>query len=349
MNKDFLALDGAIGGGQVLRSALSLSMLTGQPFCIQNIRAKRSRPGLLRQHLTAVQAAAQICSAEVHGAELGSQQLAFSPGAIRGGDYRFAIGSAGSCTLVLQTLLPALLRADAPSTLHISGGTHNPMAPPADFLLLAWLPLLRRMGAQAEMQLLRHGFMPAGGGEIAVQIRPSQLQPLHLSSPGAQLSQNARALLTGIPGHVAERELERVARRLKWPEQELHFVWLDQDMGPGNVLLLEVSCEQVTEIFSAVGQHGTRAEQVADRAIGQLREWLSSGTAVDEHLADQLLLPLAMAGGGRFTTPRMTDHLQSNIQVLKHFLPIDVRHSTCCRGTLLIELEAVGADTSSDR
>lgn len=175
MNKDFLELDGAIGGGQVLRSALSLSMLSGRPFRIINIRARRSRPGLLRQHLTAVQAAAQICSAEVQGAELGSQRLSFHPGAICGGDYRFAIGSAGSCTLVLQTLLPALLQANAPSSLQISGGTHNPLAPPADFIQQAWLPLLRRMGARVEMQLLRHGFVPAGGGEIAMQIAPAQL------------------------------------------------------------------------------------------------------------------------------------------------------------------------------
>lgn len=338
MNKDFLELDGAIGGGQVLRSALSLSMLSGRPFCIRNIRAKRSRPGLLRQHLTAVQAAAQICSAETSGVELGSQQLSFCPGAIRGGDYRFAIGSAGSCTLVLQTLLPALLQADAPSTLQISGGTHNPLAPPADFLQLAWLPLLRRMGARVEMQLLRHGFMPAGGGELAVQVEPSRLQPLHLESPGAPRSQRARALLAGIPGHVGERELERVARRLKWPEQALEFSWLEQDEGPGNALLLEVVCEEVTEVFSAFGQSGVRAEQVADRAIDQLRDWQRSGAAVGEHLADQLLLPMALAGGGSLTTPRLSDHLSSNIEVLRRFLPLDIRCDSTASGSLRISL-----------
>ena len=339
MNKDILELDGAIGGGQVLRSALSLSMLRGRPFSIHNIRAKRSRPGLLRQHLTAVQAAAQICSAEVQGVELGSQQLNFKPGAIRGGDYHFAIGSAGSCTLVLQTLLPALLRADAPSTLRISGGTHNPLAPPADFLQLAWLPLLRRMGAQVDMQLLRHGFAPAGGGAIQVQITPSSLQPLHLSEPGAVRRQQARALLAGVPGHVGERELARVAWRLRWPQEDLQFAWLEQDEGPGNALLLEITCEQVTEVFSAFGQSGVHAERVADSAIDQAREWLQSGAAVAEHLADQLLLPMALAGGGSLTTPRMTDHLESNIQVLRNFLPVDIRASKTDKGALLIELE----------
>ncbi|MBD9426832.1 RNA 3'-terminal phosphate cyclase [Pseudomonas sp. PDM15] len=340
MNKDILELDGAIGGGQVLRSALSLSTLSGRPFSIHNIRAKRSRPGLLRQHLTAVQAAAQICSAEVQGVELGSQQLSFKPGAIRGGDYHFAIGSAGSCTLVLQTLLPALLRADAPSRLQISGGTHNPLAPPADFLQLAWLPLLRRMGAQVDMQLLRHGFAPAGGGAIQAQITPSPLQPLHLGEPGAVLRQQARALLAGVPGHVGERELARVARRLRWPQEDLQFAWLGQDEGPGNALLLEIVCERVTEVFSAFGQSGVRAERVADSAIDQAREWLQSGAAVAEHLADQLLLPMALAGGGSLTTPRMTEHLESSIQVLRKFLPVDIRASITDKGALLIELEA---------
>lgn len=338
MNKDIVKLDGAIGGGQVLRSALSLSMLSGQPFHIHSIRARRSRPGLLRQHLTAVQAAAQICSAEIQGAELGSQQLSFRPGSIRGGDYRFAIGSAGSCTLVLQTLLPALLRGDAPSTLHIAGGTHNPLAPPADFLLLAWLPLLRRMGARVNMQLLRHGFAPAGGGAIAVQVEPSALFPLHLGEPGKEIHRQAKALLAGVPGHVGERELAQIARRLKWPQEELKFTWLEQDEGPGNALLLEIACEQVTEVFSACGQSGTRAEQVADRAIDQARDWLQSRAAVAEHLADQLLLPMAMSGGGSLTTPRMTEHLESNIQVLRQFLPIDIRTGKTDRGALLIEL-----------
>src|SRR3989338_4717725 len=142
MHKDFLKLDGAIGGGQVLRSALSLSMVSGRAFSIVNIRAQRSRPGLLRQHLTAVLAAAEVCGAQVEGAQLGSMNLSFRPGAIQAGDYSFSIGTAGSCTLVLQTLLPALLHAPDNSCLRISGGTHNPAAPPSDFLQQAWLPLL---------------------------------------------------------------------------------------------------------------------------------------------------------------------------------------------------------------
>ena len=340
MNTDFLELDGALGGGQVLRSALSLSMITGRPFHIRNIRARRSRPGLLRQHLTAVVAAAELSSAQVEGAQMGSQRLSFVPGALRGGDYRFAIGSAGSCTLVLQTLLPALLAAETPSRVHISGGTHNPLAPSADFLQLAWLPLLRQMGARVEMQLLRHGFAPAGGGEIAVQVEPSQLRPLHLQAPGKVVSQRARALLAGVPGHVGERELGRVERRLRWPRENLVFDWLDQDQGPGNALLLEVQCEHLTEVFCAFGMPGVRAEQVADRAIDPLRSWLHSGTAVAEHLADQLLLPMALAGGGSLSTPCLSDHLRSNIEVLRLFLPLRIEVATRPLGGVEIRLAA---------
>jgi RNA 3'-terminal phosphate cyclase (ATP) len=322
MNKDVIELDGSIGGGQVLRTGLSLAMVCGLALHIKNIRAKRSRPGLMRQHLTAVLAAAEICGAVVDGAELGSQELLFAPGPIKGGNYRFAIGTAGSCTLVLQTLLPALLRAAEPSTVHISGGTHNPLAPPFDFLQDAWLPLLRRMGAQVELQLLRHGFVPAGGGELAAFIQPSRLQPLDLLERGALLRQEARALLAGVPGSVAERELERVGKRLAIETSGRNIVWLDAEQGPGNALLLQFDCEALTEVFCAFGQSGVRAEAVADRAVEQARAWLQSTAAVAEHLADQLLLPMALAGGGSFTTLRMTEHIHSNIAVIETVLPV---------------------------
>lgn len=324
MKQDVIEIDGAIGGGQVLRSALSLSMVTGRALRIKNIRAKRSKPGLLRQHLTSVLAAAEVCQAKVEGAELGSQQLTFEPGPIRGGDYRFAIGSAGSCTLVLQTLLPALLHAPQPSRVSISGGTHNPMAPPSDALERAWFPQLRRMGAQVELQLQRHGFVPAGGGELTLFVQPSPLQPLHLPQRGKLLEQRATALIAGVPWSVAERELERVAKRLGFTAEQLQVSQLDPEHGPGNVLLLEFACEHVTEVFSGFGQSSLRAEIVAERAIDQARAWLKSEAAVAEHLADQLLLPMALAGGGSFSTPRMTEHLRSNIAVIERFLPVRI-------------------------
>ncbi len=324
MNKDLIELDGAEGGGQILRSALSLSMITGKALRIVNIRGRRSRPGLLRQHLTAVRAAAEISGAAVDGAELGSRSLTFRPGAIRGGDYRFTIGSAGSAVLVLQTLLPALLFADAPSRLAISGGTHNPLAPPADFIERSWLPLLRRMGAHVDFELLRHGFMPAGGGELAVRVQPGELQPLHLMEVGPERSRSARVLLTGVPGHVAEREMERVRRHKGWSTASTKVVRLPEDQGPGNALLLDIECEHLTLVFCAFGQPGISAERVADQALRQADAWRGSGTAVDEHLADQLLLPMALAGGGSFTTPLLSDHLRCNRAVIEAFLPVRI-------------------------
>ncbi|AXI60898.1 RNA 3'-terminal phosphate cyclase [Pseudomonas kribbensis] len=324
MKQDVIELDGAIGGGQVLRSALSLSMVTGRPFRIERIRAKRSRPGLLRQHLTAVMAAAQVCGARTQGAELGSQALSFEPGPIRGGEYRFAIGTAGSCTLVLQTLLPALLRAPQASRVWISGGTHNPLAPPTDFLTRSWLPLMRRMGAEIDLELLRHGFVPAGGGEIEVTVQPSKLSALHVCDRGSALSQKAFALTAGLASDIARRELDRVARRLDVRPAAMNAISLDPDCGPGNVLLLEYAFEHVTEVFSAFGQASLRAEAVADVAINQADAWLRSGAAVAEHLADQLLLPMALAGSGSFTTPGMTEHLHSNIAVIERFLPVSI-------------------------
>lgn len=340
MKKDMIELDGAMGGGQVLRSGLSLSMLTGRALRIGNIRAKRSRPGLLRQHLTAVLAAAEVCGATVDGAQLGSQSLYFEPGPIRGGDFRFAIGTAGSCSLVLQALLPALLRAPEPSRVLISGGTHNPLAPPFEFLERAWLPLLRRMGAKVELQLLRHGFVPAGGGELEVFVQPSTLQPLHLTSRGEVLERDARVLLAGIAEGVAARELARVACRLHLPEEACSTIFIDSADSPGNVLLLEYRCEQLSELFCAFGQVNMRSEAVADVAINAARRWLNSQAAVAEHLADQLLLPMAMAGGGSFTTPKMTEHLQSNMQVIEAFLPLKMRCTSDADGVLRVECRA---------
>ncbi|ROO00964.1 RNA 3'-terminal-phosphate cyclase [Pseudomonas moraviensis] len=324
MTQDVIELDGAIGGGQVLRSALSLSMVTGRAFRIGQIRARRSRPGLLRQHLTAVVAAAEVCGARICGAHLDSQALSFEPGVIRAGDFKFAIGTAGSCTLVLQTLLPALMRAPQASRVTISGGTHNPLAPPTDFLSRSWLPLLRRMGGDVELDLLRHGFVPAGGGEIAVRVQPSSLMRLDLCERGEAISRQALALTAGLAPTVAQRELSHVAKRLNWPSDALQHVTIDPARGPGNVLLLEYAFEHVTEVFSAFGRVSLRAEKVADAAINQAADWLRSDAAVAEHLADQLLLPMALAGGGSFTTPRMTDHLRSNIEVIQLFLPVRI-------------------------
>jgi RNA 3'-terminal phosphate cyclase (ATP) len=321
-----LELDGSEGegGGQVLRTALSLSMCTGQPFHIVNIRAKRKTPGLMRQHLTAVQAAAAISGAELEGGQAGSQTLRFVPGAIKGGDYRFSIGTAGSCTLVLQTILPALLKADIPSQIVLRGGTHNPLSPPFHFLERAFLPLLGRMGARVSLQLNRHGFYPAGGGEFTAQIEPGALQPLQLEQRGERLRGYAECLLAALPAHIARRELEVVRTRMGWGEEQLMLRGLPNDQGPGNALLLTLEHEAVTEVFVGFGEKGVTAETVADKTIEAVRRYLTSGAAVGPHLADQLLLPMALAGGGSFTASAVSQHTLTNAEIIRRFLPLAI-------------------------
>lgn len=308
------------GGGQILRSALSLSIVTGQPFRIFNVRAKRPKPGLMRQHLTAVRAAAEISSAEVTGDEVGSRELMFRPGAVRAGDYAFHVGTAGSTTLVLQTVLPPLMAAASRSTVRVTGGTHNKASPPVDFLARAFLPLLGRMGPRVSLELVRFGFYPRGGGEIVASIDPAPLRRLDLPERGGRVRQQAEAYIAAIPMHVAERELEMVGRRLNWGADERHARGLSSDVGPGNALTLTVECEHVTEVFSGFAEKGVSAERVADHAIDEARAWLASEGAVGPHLADQLLLPMALAGAGSFTTSAITEHFRSQAAVIGTFL-----------------------------
>lgn len=319
-----LEISGQEGGGQLLRSALALSMCTATPFRMTGIRAGRPKPGLMRQHLTAVQAAAEVCQARVTGAELGSQALSFEPAEPRGGDYRFAIGTAGSTTLVLQTILPALLRASQPSTLRLEGGTHNPLAPPADFLIHAFAPLLRRMGAGLSIELEQYGFYPAGGGVLNVSLQPAPLQALQLPERGALLARKARALVSAIPGSIAERELAVVARRLGLVAEELEHRAVRPSFGPGNALMLEFRFENVTEVITSFGERGVSAEAVAERACTQANEYLAAGAAIGPHLADQLLLPLALAGAGSFTTTRPTEHFVSNAALIEKFVAVAI-------------------------
>lgn len=322
-----IELDGSMGegGGQILRSALTLSMITGQPFRIQKIRANRAKPGLMRQHLVAVQAAAQICDAEVSGAAVGSQELAFSPKALKGGNYQFAIGTAGSCTLVLQTVLPALLFADVPSTVQVSGGTHNPMAPPAQFLQRAYTRAMADMGATIDIRLNRFGFYPAGGGEVVAQVQPcKQLRVIELMSRGARKAAYAESFIAGVPASVAKRELECIGSGMGWDESQLLVRGLPGEQGPGNAVLITFEYEHVTEVFTAFGEKSVRAEAVARNALQQARRYIASDAAVDEYLADQLMLPMALAGGGRFSCECISMHARTNAEVIERFLPVHV-------------------------
>ena len=308
------------GGGQILRSSLSLAICTQQPFRITNIRANREKPGLMRQHLTAVKAAAEICAAEVEGAELGARALAFRPGRLAAGNYSFAIGTAGSCTLVFQTVLPALLTAGGESAVRITGGTHNPASPPFDFLARSFLPLLGRMGANVQLDLTSYGFFPRGGGEIRARIVPAgTLKALNVQERGAFVRGYAEAYVSAIPLNVAQRELEVIGRTLGWSHEQLLLRGLPNDVGPGNALTITIEHENVIEVFTGFGEKGVRAETVAGQAAAAARDYLSAVAPVGEHLADQLLLPMALGEGGAFVTAQATPHLRSNVAVIERF------------------------------
>jgi RNA 3'-terminal phosphate cyclase (ATP) len=319
-----LTIDGAQGegGGQILRTALSLSMITGTPFALKNIRANRRKPGLLRQHLACAMAAARISHARVAGAELGSRTLTFEPGAVRGGNYEFAIGTAGSTALVFQTVLPALLRAKEPSDVVFRGGTHNSSAPTFDFLERAFLPLLARMGATVELRLDALGFYPAGGGVWHAHIKPAAtLSPLVLEEGGEIRSRRIVADVANIPYDVAQREVREAARLLSWPENVGTARTVKSD-GPGNVLAIELGYDHVTEVFTGFGERGISAEIIANRTVWDVREYLIAGAPVGPHLSDQLLLPMALAGGGSILTTHPTQHTRTNVAVIEAFLDL---------------------------
>jgi RNA 3'-terminal phosphate cyclase (ATP) len=323
-----LTIDGSSGegGGQILRTSLALSVITGQAFRMHDIRARRPKPGLMRQHLTAVEAAAAISSATVEGSAVGSRSLVFRPSACQAGQYHFAVGTAGSATLVLQTVLPALMLASGESSLILEGGTHNPMSPPFDFLVKAYLPLVRRMGPMIEAQLERPGFYPAGGGRFRVKVTPAaKLTRLEMMERGAMRAQQARAIVAAIPKNVADRELRVVGARLGWDRSQLQVEELDKSYGPGNALILELESEHVTEIFTGFGERGVRAETVAERTIREAQAYLAAGVPVGEHLADQLLLPIALAGGGIFRSVEPSGHARTQAEVIRMFMDIETR------------------------
>jgi RNA 3'-terminal phosphate cyclase (ATP) len=322
---DRIEIDGAAGGGQLLRTALTLSLCTGTAFEMRGIRAKRARPGLMRQHLTAVAAATRIGNAQVAGAEPGATTLSFEPGAVTPGTYQFSIGTAGSATLVLQTVLPALWACSASSELKLEGGTHNPMAPSADFLADTYLPALARMGVVAGLALEKHGFYPAGGGCIVARIDScAKLQPLMAVDGGKASSLTATALISALSEDIGQRELKVVARHFGLDESALMLHRVTGAVGPGNALVIRVRRGDHVETFTGFGERGVSAEQVAERLVRDVRDYVDSGAHVGPHLADQMLIPMALAGSGEFTTTAPTDHLKTNAALVEKFVPVEI-------------------------
>jgi RNA 3'-terminal phosphate cyclase (ATP) len=337
---DTVTIDGAHGegGGQVLRTALTLSSITSRPLRVVNIRAKRRNPGLLPQHLSATRAAAAITGATVLGDRLGSSELTFAPSRLpQPGSYVFDVaeiaghGSAGSTILILQTILVPLALMKGPSKVVVRGGTHLEWAPAYDDFAYAYLPALRRMGFNANAQLIGWGWFPAGGGEVVCNVagvpnaassRISWPKPIEAVERGPLIRITGRAIACSLPSHIAQRMCDRARATLS----DLGaFVQIEalrvRAMSPGAGIFLVAEYEEsLAATFPAHGRQGKPSEAVADEAVAALRAHHASGAAVELHLADQLLVPLAIAAGSsHFTTARPTAHLATNAWTIEQF------------------------------
>ncbi|HKC63807.1 MAG TPA: RNA 3'-terminal phosphate cyclase [Pyrinomonadaceae bacterium] len=322
-----ITIDGSFGegGGQIIRTSCALALITGKQFRIYNVRARRAKPGLQHQHLTAVMSAAEIGGAKVDGASVGSREFTFTPGRVTAGDYTFSIGTAGSTTLVLQTVLPPLMIAEASSRITLEGGTHNVHAPPFEFLKKTFLPIVNRTGPHVSIELERYGFYPPGGGRLHVTVEPeASRNRIDLIERGEILARRARALVVNLPPSIAERELNVIREMLGWDDSRLQLETSNNAYSPGNVLTIEIESEQLTEVITGIGERGVRAETIAERAVKETQGYLSHNAPVGEHLADQLLIPLAVAGGGSYLTGPLSLHTTTNIEIIKKFLSVDI-------------------------
>ncbi len=326
------------GGGQVLRSALALSLATGRPFRILDIRGKRKVPGLLRQHLVALQAAARVSSARVAGAELGSSHVTFEPGRVDARSLSLSVGSAGSVTLVAQTLALALLGGSTASTVSIEGGTHNPNTPTFDFVAGCWAPVLASMGASLSLSLERYGFYPKGGGKIVLQAAPSRLRPLELRTRGALVSVEVHSALSqSLPTHILDRELGQAGARLSRLRPTLARAHVASD-GLGNAMTLVARYEHVTHVSTSLGEHGVPAEEVADDLVTDFERFDAADVPVGPHLADMLPLALAHGEGGAFVTGATTPHLATQALLLPLFAPVSIERAELSGGRTLVEV-----------
>jgi len=319
-------IDGSFGegGGQILRTALALAALLKQPVEIDNIRANRSRPGLKTQHLAGVLALAEITDADVSRAQKHSTRLSFAPRTIKGGKYRFEISTAGAASMLYGLILPPLLFAPDASEITITGGTHVPFSPPFDYLATVFLPTLQKLGADVKLDLMRWGFYPKGGGMIRARVRPVQgMEGLQLKRRGPLKGLQLVAGSANLPEHITQREIHRMEASLKAYQDKIrshsHAV---RALSPGNFVSLTADYTNTTAGFSSLGKRGRPAEEVADEVCREFIRFDRSEATVDCHLADQIILYLALARGESFfITPEVTSHLATNIEIIRKFLP----------------------------
>jgi RNA 3'-phosphate cyclase len=324
--RGMIEIDGSFGegGGQILRTALALSVIFKRPLALHHIRAKRKNPGLGHQHFMAVNALAQISRAKVEGNVIGSQKLTFIPGEVCPGDYHFPIGTAGSVTLLLQALLLPLCVSRKGFRLILEGGTHVPWSPPYHFLSEILFPILHFMGLSVEGSIDQWGWYPKGGGVIRVEVRGSpSLGPISLLERGSLRKIRGFSAASLLPKHVAERQREEALRRIEKEMKmgaEIAILPDPPSRGPGSVLFLVTESEGALAGFSSLGRRGKRAEEVAGEAVNSLKDYLEAEGCIDPHLADQLIPFMAMTEGkSSFTTTRVTEHLLTNLWVVRHF------------------------------
>ncbi|MHC4461286.1 MAG: RNA 3'-terminal phosphate cyclase [Planctomycetota bacterium] len=322
-------IDGSAGegGGQILRTSLALACITGKSLHIDNIRAARRNPGLAKQHLSCVRAVCQICGGQCRGAALRSGVLDFQPGPMQSGDFHFDIGSAGSASLVIQTVLPALFLADKPSVVTVIGGTHNPLAPPFDFLSETFLPTITTAGFKGNCKLIKHGFYPGGGGKITFDVQMWQKSTdriINFCELGKESQIHARIYTAKLPPHIAQRQRKLLLQSGLDIRNVEHVEVTDSD-GPGNCVMIRLLGGERTTVFTAFGMRGKPSQQVISEVVNLAEDFLSSRAAVDCFLADQLLIYLAITKAGSFTTNELSSHLKTNMEVIKKFLPVNFR------------------------
>ncbi len=323
--RKIIEIDGSLGegGGQILRTALSLSCITGLSLKLFNIRKARKRPGLMPQHITCVNAAASISHARVSGNEKGSSELTFVPDRIMPGEYTFDIQTAGSCSLVLQTLLPPLILSGKPSNITIKGGTHVPFSPTYDYISDVFMPMLGRLGIKVEASIVRHGFYPKGGGEVSFRIHPVKtIKGMHLTSRGVLLSIHGHSGVSNLPLTIAERQKMSAIQNLPLSDVDLRVIEVPS-YGQGTFVFLKGGYENALTGFSSLGERGKPAEAVGREAAEQFIAFHNSSACLDPHLADQIVLYLSLAReDSSFTTSRITQHLITNLRVIEKFLNI---------------------------
>ena len=324
-------LDGSFGegGGQILRTSLALSLITKKPFHLRNVRAKRTRPGLQPQHLMSVQAAATIGKAQLRGATLGSTDLVFEPGSVAPGDYHFRIGTAGATGLVLHTVYLPLALAKGPSKVTIEGGTHVTHSPCYHFNESTWKPYMKLLGIDMDLEMLRPGFYPRGGGALEARFAGSaRLRGLRLDSLGSIDEATIRSAVARLPEKIAQRQADRAYHRLeKAGLKTITHLEVWNNGGTGTMLAIEMPTSPVTTLFFGLGERGKPAERVADDAVDEALRYLKTQpTAVDAHSADQLLLPLSLAEeSSTYRVAAITQHLLTNVAVINHFWDRSIR------------------------